>query len=449
MKKYFQHIIFYLFLAGCISQGQEKNNDTSVKKNVILFAVTGYGSPDSSISKEDLILRITSDTINTFILSGVKNTIDSILNITSKAHSVNSWDEVPASDSVLFITDIDHLLPEMRVLCIDNIDFFNDPENYPLASLRETAKQKRDSITSFIITGVTAISRAAGTMADTYGTDYLIKNLKPYFAKVDYVHISNEVSFCKGCQYSTSMAFCTKEEHFKTLLDLNCNIVELTGNHNRDYGDAAFRETLKWYKDHNIKTFGGGDNPEEANTPLVITLKDSTRIGLIGFNEFCPNGECADVTGECGANRYDSLKAAAVISKMRNELKCNYIIASVQFGESDSYSPTYTQQQISRYLLRKGADMVYGSQAHDVQQMTFINHKPIFYGLGNFLFDQVHRMGVRQAFFLKLYFYKGRLIQAQPVFTFMQTNRQQHIASPEEAKEIRKNIFINSLIYDR
>lgn len=376
----------------------------------MLFAVTGYCSADSTITLVDLLKRISSDSSNSFIFSDVKYFVDSFFNIPVKSKIVSSWDEVPASDSVLYFTDIDHLLPEMRVLRINNIDYFDDPEIYPLSVFKKIAKQKRDRITFMIISGVTAITRAAGAAADINGIDFLTKNLKPYFEKADYVHINNEVSFCKDCQYTAGMQFCTKEEHFKALLDLHCNIVEFTGNHNRDYGDDAFRETMKWYKDHNIKTFGGGDNPEDANTLLVITLKDNTKIGFIGFNELCPDGECADVPVECGVNRYDSVKAATVIGKMKKELKCSFIIASVQFSEWDFPFPQEQQKKICNDLLNMGADMVYGSQAHEAQQITFINHKPVFYGLGNLLFDQIHRIPVRQAFFLQLYFYKGKLI---------------------------------------
>lgn len=444
-------VIIYLIicttLIGCVLRGQENTFNKLNKNPHILFAVTGYGSPDTSISMNNLIKRISTDSINSFISAEIRIILDSILHIPTRAISVRNWDEVPSSDSVLYITDLPNLLPEMKVLRIENIDFFDDPENYSFTTSNKFAKQVRDSITYIIVSGVTAITRAAGVTADSYGIDFLTQNLKPYFTKADFVHISNEVSISPNCQYTTGMSFCTKEEHFKALLDLNCNIVELTGNHNLDYGDAAYLETLKWYRDHNIKTFGGGDNPDAANTPLILTLKDSTKIGFIGFNEFCPNGECADSPGECGANRYDSAKAAAVISKMKNEMNCSVIIASVQFGEWDYPFPHFSQKKICSDLIKIGADMVYGSQAHEVQQITFINHKPVFYGLGNLLFDQIHRTPVRQAFFLQLYFYKGMLIQARPVFTFMQLNRQQNIASAEEAEEIRKSVFQNILLY--
>ena len=90
--------------------------------------------------------------------------------------------------------------------------------------------------------------------------------------------------------------------------------------------------------------------------------------------------------------------------------------------------------------------MVYGSQAHQVQQITFINGKPVFYGLGNFLFDQMHKTGLRQSYFLQLYFYKGNLIQARPVFTFYENDRRLHIATKQEAEYIRKEIFLGKLL---
>jgi hypothetical protein len=61
--------------------------------------------------------------------------------------------------------------------------------------------------------------------------------------------------------------------------------------------------------------------------------------------------------------------------------------------------------------------------------------------LGNFLFDQIHRKGVRQAFFLECYFYKGRIIQYHPVYTFMSDRRIPTIATPEQKKEIRTAIL--------
>ncbi|GAB4410763.1 MAG: hypothetical protein OHK0053_37570 [Microscillaceae bacterium] len=82
-----------------------------------------------------------------------------------------------------------------------------------------------------------------------------------------------------------------------------------------------------------------------------------------------------------------------------------------------------------------------------MQQIEFYKGKVIFHGLGNFLFDQIHRIGVRQAFFVHLYFFRGKIVQAEPIYTFMGLNRQPTLATAEEAAEIQKVIFSDALLY--
>jgi hypothetical protein len=440
--------LFIITLCACNKAKDDSNISPIPKKSSeILFVVSGFGSSDTNITITNLISRLRTDSTNTYILKDVREEIKLLFPVV-KAKIISSENNVPFSDTVIFITNLNHLAAEAKALKVNGKDFFEDSTAYPLCADKSEAIKIRKKITQLNLTGVTAITRGVCSTIEQNGTDYITENIRSYFEKADFVHISNEVSIAENCQcMGATMRFCSKEEHFKILKDLHCNIVELTGNHNRDYGDAPFLKTMEWYKKNNIKTFGGGNSPEEANTPLVVTLKDGTRLGFIGFNEFCPCAECADVPAECGANRWDSLKAKAVIKKMKNELKCNYIIASVQYGESDSYYPTPSQKKISQQLLNYGADMTYGSQAHQVQQITFINHKPLFYGLGNFIFDQMHRTGLRQAYFLQMYFYNGKLLQARPVFTFYQNDRRLHIATHDEAGSIRKEIFISNLLY--
>lgn len=409
---------------------------------------------------------------------------------------INDWQALANLPANTFcISDLEHLSPQFKVLWIDGQDFFEDAAKYPFYQilprapfrtniepmfrdglfythhlrvvgdeLRWVNKYFPDSdtqiparkisqtaqfdfegqITKLMLTGVSAITRRTGAAADTYGVGYLTEKVRSFFQNADWVHLSNEVSIVPDCQYASSgTKFCTKEAHFQALLDLRVNIVELTGNHNSDYGRQYFDQTLAWYKAHQMPTFGGGSNAQQANEPLIITLKDGKKIGFIGFNEQCPLGECAE-GNTAGANRYEAAKAQTVIQKMR--LQADFIIASVQFRERDSYEPRTEQVQICRDLADFGVDMVYGSQAHQVQQVAFYNQKPLFYGLGNFLFDQQHHIGVRQGFFLKLFFYQGKLIQAIPVFTMIDAGRPV-LATPSEADQIKAAIWLDGLLY--
>lgn len=355
--------------------------------------------------------------------------------------SVSLSEFLSASPEGYMLVPLDSLNGSLKVVILDTLNYFSNPGSWPLKEPGQQPFPFQKAVSLVSITGVTAITRASGIAADNQGIDFLTQNLKPYFTQTDLMHISNEVSFTADCTYPRGgTKFCTKKEHFRAITDLGCDVVELTGNHNRDHGSNAFISTYQWYLDQGIVPFGGGRNEEEANTPAVFTLKDSTRIGFIGFNELCPLGECASGSTP-GANRYDREKARSVIRKMREELHCDIIVASVQFGEIDSYAPSETQPVICRDLVDFGADYVYGSQAHQIQQFEWYKGKPVYYGLGNFLFDQVHRIGVRQAFFLQNYFYKGRLIATVPVFTFMSADRQPAIASEAEEWVMKSVVY--------
>ncbi|MBC8111818.1 MAG: CapA family protein [Verrucomicrobia bacterium] len=430
---------------------QTKNIEKSFaekQETVVLFAVTGFGSEKENISLDTLKINYASGEI--FVLEKSKTFADDFFRTDNKNIVKTLQDFVAKNPEGILICDLENLHVQTKALKINNVSFFEEAKKYPLIKTG-TDKNPFDfkkHITKFMHTGVTAIARASGRVADVKGTDFLTEKLKPYFQEADFVHISNEVSMSKNCEYKVGTQFCTKERDFQALLNLRCNVVELTGNHNRDYGKQPFIETFNWYKKHNIKTFGGGLSPEQANTPLVITLKDGKKIGFIGFNEACPLGECAKNDQEPGANFYEKEKARQVIEKMKKELKLETVIVSVQFSESDTYYPTSSQKRICKDLVDFGADVVYGSQAHQVQYVGFYKNKPVFYGLGNFMFDQIHRIGVRQGFFLKNYFYKGKMVQSIPVFTMIdQTRRVAVPATTQEAKAIRKEIFKSELLY--
>lgn len=361
---------------------------------------------------------------------------------------VNNIDSlIPYTHNRLLLCNFEQLNARLHAISIDSVDYFRNADKYPLYIDASFAPIDSSAFTWLTITGVTALSRGSGLVADQKGTDFLIAGIKDQFQQSDYLHMSNEVSFTPSCEYvSKTMQFCTKCRDFDVFEKLGADIVELTGNHNRDYGKQPFIDTYNWYLENKIMPFGGGRNPSEAAKPLVIDICGQFQLAFVGFNEFCPCGECADEPGEPGANRWNKAAAKATIDSLR-AAGVDFIITAVQFGEVDSYAPTSTQNNISRYLIDSGADLVYGSQAHQIQQFEFYKGKPIMHGLGNFLFDQIHRIGVRQSCFVHLIFYKGKLIQLRPVFTMMGLDRQLKLATPEEEKVMRQEVYKPELLY--
>jgi len=411
-----------------------------------LLVATGYGNARDEIALADLARDYCAGEIAAF--EDVRPFADARFNCRGRA--IAGLPELLShAATTLVVTDLAHLTAQLKALAVDGASFFERPAAYPLVLPGEGGARPdfAPHLTHFIMTGVTAITRAMGAACDHHGTEWLTQNLRPRFAGADYVHISNEVSIKPDCEYPTksTLSFCSKERDFQALVELGANVIELTGNHNRDFGDEPFRRTFDWYQRHGMKTFGGGLTPESAAEPLVLPLADDKRLAILGFNEACPLRECAKKPGELGANPYDTARAKAAIARLRRT--ADFVMVTVQFREWDSAEPTPAQARISHELIDAGADLVYGSQAHQLQKIEFYRGKPIFHGLGNLLFDQVHRIGVRQAFFVHHYFFEGRLVQSVPVFTYMSDDRQPTIATPEQAAAMRAIAFDDALLY--
>ena len=88
-----------------------------------------------------------------------------------------------------------------------------------------------------------------------------------------------------------------------------------------------------------------------------------------------------------GYSAYDTELAQRQVQEAR-ENGSSIIIAYLHYGNEYSRSPNENQIKISHELINDGVDIVIGSHTHVTQGVEMYNGKPIFYNLGNFIFDQ-------------------------------------------------------------
>ena len=93
----------------------------------------------------------------------------------------------------------------------------------------------KNGIAKINMSGVVAMSRGLAQKIDSSGDfAYPARKLGSFLADADLTHVSNEVSFVKGCTGYTGMVFCSKPEYIETLKASGVDIIELTGNHNNE-----------------------------------------------------------------------------------------------------------------------------------------------------------------------------------------------------------------------
>jgi len=334
-----------------------------------------------------------------------------------------------------------HLAPQWKVLRVDGLSLVEkdvDMTPYPLtvtvfidsATRPETLDRlafdaaiwhNRDEarMTVLAMTGVTALTRATAQLMDRAGVTYPAKDIKPWFADADFVHISNEVSFKADCVASGSgtMSFCSHASYIALLEEINTNIIELTGNHLVDKGIAPLRHSFELYKERGWQWYGGGENLADAAQPLTIT-HGANKIALFGCNttDNPYDWATAELPGvaTCRLRERQALDPEK-LEQMRAQIAAlkaegYQILISLQYYETYEYVPYNQQIRDFRTFAEMGADYVQGSQAHQAQTMEFHGDTFIHYGLGNFFFDQMWSDGTRQEFVNRLLFQDGRLL---------------------------------------
>lgn len=326
-------------------------------------------------------------------------------------------------DTTLFsLLPFDQMTPRYRVLSVNGINPMDDLETYPF--LLQAAEGNYDSgrMTRFLLSGVTAITRGMLPVLDANGVEWATEAIKDYTTRADFFHTSNEVSIYPTCPETTggrlggSLSFCSKQDHFQILRLLGLDIVELSGNHNNDYGYDAYRQTLEWYRDNDILTVGGGETLDDAREPLLLR-HNGNAIALLSCNWVGPYYALVneDVNALGGVRPGAAPCDRGWLSEEIPALKASndIVIVTVQYLELESYQPSAQQRSDFRFLADLGADVVVGTQAHFPQAVEFYPTRDgeafIHYGLGNFYFDQQFFAGVR--FFLdQLVIYEGRLL---------------------------------------
>jgi poly-gamma-glutamate capsule biosynthesis protein CapA/YwtB (metallophosphatase superfamily) len=163
------------------------------------------------------------------------------------------------------------------------------------------------------------------------------------------------------------------------------NLVTLANNHIMDFGVTGLRDTLDACQEQLINTVGAGINPDETVAPFFIG-KDGLKVAIINIaeNEF---GTIKD--DHAGANPLNIVQNFYSIQRTSEEV--DYVIVIIHGGHEHYPLPSPRMKETYRFFIEAGASAVVGHHPHCFSGYEVYNNAPIFYSLGNFLFDKEKR----------------------------------------------------------
>lgn len=159
------------------------------------------------------------------------------------------------------------------------------------------------------------------------------------------------------------------------------NCFSLANNHFRDFGYDGCKNTLNLLKAKCLDFMGGGINLQEASRIMYKKLN-----GLcVAFINVCEQEWSIATADRPGANPCKPLTQFYQIKEAKK--KADFVIIIYHGGVEHYQLPSPELKQLHRFLIDSGADAVINHHQHCFSGYEIYNGKPIFYGIGNFLFD--------------------------------------------------------------
>lgn len=230
-------------------------------------------------------------------------------------------------------------------------------------------------------------------MGDTYWGRYMnewsqaspLKEAYPFSGLASF-HRENYDAWIANLECPTVPGVSQPPKQEDTTLVFNCNpaylkeakkwftAVSLANNHSDNQGADGFTETQMQLKSNNIAYFGHYDPESYKDLCTVIGVKTNT-------NESLPLALC----GYHGVFKIPSEASLAVIKEYAAYMP---VITVPHMGAEYKTTSDPIREKTFRAMIDNGADAVIAAHPHWVQNSEAYKGKPIFYSIGNFIFDQ-------------------------------------------------------------
>jgi len=268
----------------------------------------------------------------------------------------------------------ERIVPERNLNNNQNLLVALKPKNISEHSLPVTAVIEPDL--NFLFFGDLMLDRNVAARLKNKKIDFLLGALASStdLTKFDLIGANLEGAVTnQGVHYApvVSYDFAFLPERIRELKDYGFSYFALANNHITDQGQTGLLETRDNLNKLGFNYSGDGDAKVSTSSLQIITIKNK-RIALISLSMVYHD--------------FDLAAAKKLVSDSRSQV--DWIITNIHWGNEYQSNFNVRQQTVGRELIDSGSDLIIGHHPHVVQGMEIYKNCPIFYSLGNFVFDQ-------------------------------------------------------------
>lgn len=278
---------------------------------------------------------------------------------------------------------------------------------------------------TLLFVGDIMLARAVEMRMEQFGIGYPFEALGDTLSSPD-VTIGNFEGVVTETHYPTpnfTFRFSVKPEYLAYIKTAGFDVLSLANNHSLDYGTTSLAHTRMLCTEYGLVCSGEPKGLSAQSTTVVEAC--AHRVGILFIHTLY------------GVPDTNTLKT--YIEKLSTESDVQ--VAYVHWGEEYALTHNTVQEELAHTLIDAGIDAVIGHHPHVVQDVALYNDRPIFYSLGNFVFDQFFSNDVQEMVGVEMKIEDTQITYTLMPFSSMDTRSQPHHADSETARLLRERIL--------
>jgi poly-gamma-glutamate synthesis protein (capsule biosynthesis protein) len=243
---------------------------------------------------------------------------------------------------------------------------------------------------NIVFTGDILLDRGVRRVINHHGVDHLFSDgIDSVFRSAQIVVGNLE---CPATKIESPVfkqyIFRSEPEWLDTLRQHGITHLNLANNHSIDQGREGLLDTKRNIKAAGMVPIGAGASMREAAGPVLLAssprkvwLVPSLRLALENYS-YLTDKPCVS------QEPMDSLMQR--VFQLRKADSTAVIIVSLHWGGEHTSKPVPRQRMEAHQLILAGADALICHHTHTLQTIETFRGKPIYYSIGNFIFDPTH-----------------------------------------------------------
>lgn len=266
------------------------------------------------------------------------------------------------------------------LLCIGGVAAYKMTQHIPVYALFSVGignkvsgdPQTSSQSTTVVFVGDVMLARSVETLFDARGTSYPFLGVQEFLNSHTVVYGNFEGVVPEVHRHTKPMtfAFSVDKKIIPSLKDAGFTHLTLANNHANDFGKKELEHTRTLLRDVGIEAYGSPTSIAEQDISYITV--GTTRIAVLPLHAVFTYPSITQV------------RTALSVAEKQSDIQ----LVSIHWGEEYRNRNTKAQKEYAHALIDLGVDAIIGHHPHVIENIEMYRNAPIFYSLGNFIFDQ-------------------------------------------------------------